>query len=165
MHASESSLLIIDGAVETPVRLEFADFAGLPEADQITDVSRFHPGRNGDGVDLEALLRLARPKPEATFLTLHADRDDFHVSIPLEEVRTRGMVVYKRNDAPLGAEGGGPIRFLIRDPSSCRSADLDDCANVKYLSRIELTVGRGRDTRPEDDSEHAALHAKQNAGS
>jgi hypothetical protein len=38
---------------------------------------------------------------------------------------------------------------------------LDECANVKYLSRIELTERRGRDTRPADEKAHEALHATQ----
>jgi hypothetical protein len=55
------------------------------------------------------------------------------------------------------------IRFLIRDPSACHTSELDDCANVKYLSRIELSVRKGRDTRPADEGQHAALHDKQQA--
>ena len=52
----------------------------------------------------------------------------------------------------LGVEHGGPIRLIIRDPSACHTGELDDCANVKYLSRIELTERRGRDTRPDQRS-------------
>jgi DMSO/TMAO reductase YedYZ molybdopterin-dependent catalytic subunit len=91
-------------------------------------------------------------------VTLHADRDDFHVSVRLEALEGQGIVVYKVGADPLGAEHGGPIRLIIRDPAACHTGELDDCANVKYLSRIELTEGRGRDTRPETESEHAALH-------
>ena len=151
--------LLVDGAVARPLRLGFADLAAMPEGDQIPDVARFHPGRDGDGVSLRSLLDRAGIDRAATHLTLHADRDDFHASIPLAEVADRGMVVYRSGGGPLPKERGGPIRFLIRDPSTCRSADLDDCANVKYLSRIELTIGKGRDSRPLDDAEHEALHA------
>ena len=114
---------------------------------------------------LEALLERAPPRPEADYLTLHADRDDFHVSVPLAAVRGEGVVVYKHSGRGLGLEQGRrPVRFLIKDPAACHSSELDDCANVKYLSRIELTVGRGRDTRPADEAEHASLHAKEGAG-
>jgi hypothetical protein len=47
---------------------------------------------------------------------------------------------------------------MIRDPAACHTDELDDCANVKFVDRIELTAGKGRDTRPEDEQEHAALH-------
>jgi DMSO/TMAO reductase YedYZ molybdopterin-dependent catalytic subunit len=154
-------LLRIDGAVERPLGLTFEDLRGLPLEDQVGDVSRFHPGRRGDGVTLEALLQRAQPKPEANYLTLHAGRDDFHVSIPLDAVRAEGLVVYRLGEARLGIEQGGPIRFLIKDPAACHTDELDDCANVKYLDRIEVTVRRGRDTRPADEAAHAALHAAE----
>ena len=110
-------------------------------------------------MELEAILAAARPHGEANYLILHADRDDFHVSIPLQPVRAEGIVVYHRGGEPLAVEQGGPIRFLIRDPAACHTSELDDCANVKYLrDRIELSVRRGRDTRPQTDEEHERLH-------
>ncbi len=151
-------LLLVDGAVENRLELRFADLTALPAGQQVPDVSRFHPQRQGDGVAFEAILARARPRAEANYMTLHADRDDFHVSVPLAAVRAEGIVVYHRAGEPLGIDQGGPIRFLIRDPAACHTHELDDCANVKYLSRIELTVRRGRDTRPQNDEEHAKLH-------
>src|SRR2546430_1795815 len=105
-------LLRVDGAVEDPLGLRFEDFEGLPERFHVPDVSRFHPQRRGDGVALEALLERARPRPEANYLTLHADRDDFHVSIPLAAVRGEAVVVYKRGAERLAETDGGPVRFL-----------------------------------------------------
>jgi DMSO/TMAO reductase YedYZ molybdopterin-dependent catalytic subunit len=159
-----TSLLKIDGAVERPLELTYNDLLGLPEGDHVLDVSRFQPGRQGDGVTLEALLRLAGPRPEANYLTLHAGRDDFHVSIPLAPVRGEAVVVFRRGGEPMTTAQGGPVRFLIKDPAACHTDELDDCANVKYLDRIELTVRKGRDTRPADDAAHAALHARQSGG-
>ena len=154
-------LLRFEGAVGRPIGLTFADLAGMPEEAQVVDVSRFQPTRRGDAVTLEALLNLAGTAPSATHVTLHADRDDFHVSIPLEAIRGQGLVVYKLGAEALAVEQGGPIRLLIRDPSGCHAGELDECANVKYLSRVELTAGRGRDTRPTDDEAHQALHDRQ----
>jgi DMSO/TMAO reductase YedYZ molybdopterin-dependent catalytic subunit len=155
---NKETLLRVDGHVSQPLRLSLADLAGLPSDQQIADVSRFHPKRQGDGVALEAILALARPLPAADYLTLHAEQDDFHVSVPLAAVRSEGIVVYHRGGEPLSNEQGGPIRFLIRDPAACHTDELDDCANVKYVNRIELSIGRGRDTRPRNDEEHAKLH-------
>ena len=156
-----SPLLRVDGAVENPLILSFASLRAIGEPDQILDVSRFHPGRTGDGVTLESLLAMARPRPEANYLTLHAGRDDFHVSVPLHAVRAEGIVVFRVGESPLEPKQGGPVRFLIRDPAACHTDELDDCANVKYLDRIELSVRRGRDTRPADEASHAALHKAQ----
>jgi DMSO/TMAO reductase YedYZ molybdopterin-dependent catalytic subunit len=158
---SEQIVLVVDGLVEQPLALRFADLAALPTDQQVVDVSRFHPSRQGDGVALEAVLSVARPIAKADYLTLHADRDDFHVSVPLVSVRAEGIIVYHRGGRPLTHEQGGPIRFLIRDPAACHTDELDDCANVKYLSRIELSTGRGLDTRPVSDEAHAKLHEEQ----
>jgi DMSO/TMAO reductase YedYZ molybdopterin-dependent catalytic subunit len=109
-------------------------------------------------VTLEAILKRAAPRSAATWLTLHATVDDFHASIPLAAVRGEGIVVYRLAGGPLPAKNGGPIRFLIKDPAACHTDELDDCANVKFVDRIELTAGKGRDTRPETDDEHEKLH-------
>ncbi len=154
-------LLRIEGAVNRPLGWTFEELDSLPEEVQVPDVSRFQPSRRGDAVTLDALLCQAVPRLEATHLTLHADRDDFHVSIPLGAIREQGLVVYKVGQERLGVEQGGPIRLLIRDPLACHAGELDECANVKYLSRIELTTAQGRDTRPLDDAAHQALHEKQ----
>lgn len=152
-------MLRVDGEVESPREFSFAELAALPAADQVPDVSRFHPKRQGDGVTLESLLRVVRPRSQATYLTLHAGADDFHASVPLAAVRGEGIVVYRLASTPLPASSGGPIRFLIKDPAACHTDELDDCANVKFVDRIELTAGRGFDNRPETDAEHARLHA------
>ena len=157
----DAVLLRVDGAVEHPLALRYDDFEALPDQYRVPDVSRFQPKRQGDGVQLEALLERARPRAEANYLTLHADRDDFHVSIPLEAVRGESVVVYKVGRDRLTESQGGPVRFLVKDPTACHTSELDDCANVKYLSRIELTTRKGRDTRPADESAHAALHERQ----
>ncbi len=161
---STEVVLTIEGLVESPLRLSYLDLDALPEADRVPDVSRFHPARKGAGVTLDAILDRASIRPEANYATLHADRDDFHVSIPLGPLREQGIVVYRLNDGWLGPENGGPIRLLIRDPSACHTGELDECANVKYLCRIELTSRRGRDTRPTSEAEHAALHLAEPAG-
>jgi DMSO/TMAO reductase YedYZ molybdopterin-dependent catalytic subunit len=161
---STEVVLTIEGLVESPLRLSYLDLDALPDTDRVPDVSRFHAGRRGAGVTLDAVLGRAAIRPEANYVTLHADRDDFHVSIPLGPVREQGIIVYRLDDGWLGPEQGGPVRLLIRDPSACQTGELDECANVKYLSRIELTSRRGRDTRPTSEAEHAALHLAEPAG-
>lgn len=152
------NVLRIDGEVDHPLDLTFDDLIAFPAADQIVDVSRFHPARKGDGVTLKSLLAKSVPNPRATYLTLHATADDFHASVPLAEVQGEGIVVYRLDGGPLPPKNGGPIRFLIRDPAACHTDELDDCANVKFVDRIELTAGKGRDNRPQSDLEHEKLH-------
>jgi DMSO/TMAO reductase YedYZ molybdopterin-dependent catalytic subunit len=161
---SSEVLLKIDGEVARPVGLSYAELAALGGNAQVADVSRFDPARKGDAVRLDAVLALAGAKPEGDYLTLHASLDDFHASIPLAEVRERGLLIYRLEGEPLPRKSGGPIRFLIPDHAACHTAEIDDCANVKFVDRIEITRGRGQDNRPQDEQDHAELHKRQAGG-
>lgn len=154
-------VLVVDGEVEQAARLSLDDLRALPAAAQIPDISRFHPQRRGTGVHLEAVLALVQPRAAATYLTLHAPADNFAASIPLAGIAGEGILVYALEGEPLPARQGGPFRFLIRNPAACHTAELDDCANVKFVERLELTAGKGRDTRPATEAEHAHLHAAE----
>jgi DMSO/TMAO reductase YedYZ molybdopterin-dependent catalytic subunit len=137
-RSSDSMFLRVEGGVVQSLRLGFDDLRALPEDARVIDVSRFHPSRRGDGVALDAILRVARPFPGATRAILHADRDDFHLGLPLAALRERAIVVYCLDGEALPARLGGPFRMLILDAAGCLADELDECANVKYLSRIEI---------------------------
>jgi DMSO/TMAO reductase YedYZ molybdopterin-dependent catalytic subunit len=155
------SLLIIDGEVENRAALSFADLAAIEEPHQVNDVSRIDPKRKGDAVTLEGLLARVRPKASARYLTLHSSTDDFHASIPLDAVRKRAIVIYRLDGQPLPATSGGPVRFFIPDFAACHTGEVDECANVKFVDRIELTSARGQDNRPHDEKQHAELHERE----
>ena len=157
MPAATPSLRI-DGLVTTPLALTFADLAEFAEADQVRDVRKLGAKRGGDAVRLTALLDRAAIHADAQYITLHAEADDFHASIPLDAVRERGVVIYQQDGAPLPTSAGGPFRFFIPDHAACKTADIDECANVKFVGRIELSRARGYDNRPQDEAEHAKLH-------
>ncbi len=154
--------LKISGSVATPTALVFDDLVAMPEPAQVIDVSRIAEGRKGDAIKLSGLLKLVGAKKEAKWLTLHASADNFHASIPLDQVREKALLIYRLDGQPLPVSKGGPFRFFIPDYLACHSADIDECANVKFVDHIELTVDRGHDNRPHDDAAHAALHAKEN---
>ena len=154
-------LLTIDGDVESPVTLSFDDLAAMPEAFQICDVSRIDAKRSGGAVTLAGLLARVRPKSTAKHLTLHASVDDFHASIPLDAVRERAILIYRLNGQPLPTKVGGPLRFYIPDFAACHTSEIDECANVKFVDRIELSASPGKDNRPLDAQEHAELHERE----
>lgn len=160
---SPATLLKITGEVSRPLELTFADLAALPAEQQVADVSRLDAKRAGDAVKLSALLERAEVKPTAAWLTLHSSTDDFHASIPLAAVRDRAVVIYRLAGEPLPTKSGGPVRFFIPDFAACHTADVDECANVKFVDHIELSVHRGRDNRPAEERAHAELHRRQNA--
>lgn len=160
MSDTQAPRLIVDGEVELACSFSAADLALLAAEHQIADVSQIESKRQGRGIWLAGLLAAARAKPAATHITLHASADDFHASIPLAAVADRAFVIYALGDGPLPASAGGPFRFFIRDHAACHTAEVDECANVKFVDRIELTAGRGQDNRPQDEAEHARLHER-----
>ncbi|HUY32106.1 MAG TPA: molybdopterin-dependent oxidoreductase [Pirellulales bacterium] len=157
-------LLIIDGEVERPLSLSFADLAAFDIRRQVCDVSRLDPKRAGDAVRLTALLERAGVKSTAKYLSLHSSTDDFHASIPLDAVRERAIVIYRLDGHELPVKAGGPFRFFIPDFAACHTQEVDECANVKFIDRIELSRERGYDNRPSEPEEHAELHRRQAAG-
>ena len=146
--------------MDAPRQLTFATLAAVEAERQVVDLSRIDPKRRGDAITLAGLMDLVRVRPEARYLGLHAAADDFHASIPLEAVRDRGLLVYRLDGGPLPAKSGGPFRFFIPDHAACKTDEIDECANVKFVDHVEFTVERGADNRPHDESEHQALHAK-----
>jgi 2-dehydropantoate 2-reductase len=155
----ETTSLRVEGVVCTPGTFDFAALAALP--DQIADVGTLIPGRQGGGVRLRVLLDAVAPLAQATHLTLHASDGSYSASVPLDAVRDRGIVAYRLGDAPLPATQGGPLRFYIAGVEECAVGEVDACANVKFLSVLQLTSGRGADTRPTTTQEHTVLHEQE----
>jgi DMSO/TMAO reductase YedYZ molybdopterin-dependent catalytic subunit len=152
---------MITGEVGSPRALTFADLSAIAPAHQISDVSRLVPGRKGDAVKLAGILELAQPNSSAKWLGLHAAADNFHASIPLAAVADTALVIYRLEGQPLPEKAGGPVRFFIPDFAACHTHEIDECANVKFVDRIEFTAEKGFDNRPHDGAEHEALHAKE----
>lgn len=156
-------LLSVEGELLQPLRLTWQDLAAIEAEYQIPDVSQLDPNRQGGAVTLAGIIQLARPKPTAAYLTLHASADDFHASVPLAAVIDRGFFIYRVGAAPLSPAGGGPMRFYIRDFAACHTSEVDECANVKFVDRIELSAEKGFDNRPHDDQAHEELHRHDQA--
>jgi DMSO/TMAO reductase YedYZ molybdopterin-dependent catalytic subunit len=154
-------MLKIEGEVAHQCTLSFADLAGIAAEYQVADVSRIVAGRKGDAVKFAGILQLVQPKSTAKYLGLHSATDDFHASIPLAAVAERALVIYRLDGQPLPTKAGGPVRFFIPDFAACHTDEIDECANVKFVDRIELTAEKGFDNRPHDGAEHEELHRKQ----
>lgn len=153
-----TSVLRVSGEVDQPQEFTFEQLAEIDSKFQIPDVSTLEPSRAGGAVWLEGILHAVGTKSAAAFLGLHSSHDNFHASIPLADVRERGFIIYRIGDTPLPQEKGGPVRFYIPDHASCKTDEIDECANVKFVDHIEFTKEKGFDNRPEDEDEHAKLH-------
>ena len=150
--------LKIEGKVDRPLDLDFEDLKRMP--DQVEDVSALVPKRAGAAVPLKSLLARASTQDGARYLTVTSTDHGFAASVPLEAVADSALVLYRSGDEPLPASKGGPFRFLIPNAASCHTAEIDTCANVKFVGSLRLSEEPGEDTRPTTPRNHKALHEK-----
>ena len=147
----------IDGSVESKRTLDFEALAALEG--QIEDISTIVPGREGGAVTLASVLETIGVAAEATHISVIASDGSFAASVPLDAVRD-AVLLYRLGNAELPASKGGPVRFLIPEAARCHSAEVDTCANVKFVGTLRLSAGPGQDTRPASPTSHAMLHHK-----
>lgn len=113
----------------------FDDLAALPG--QIADVATLAPGREGGAVPLRSLLDLVGVPAGAARVTLESLDGKFVQDAPLAALGS-AVLVYRLGDAPLPADRGGPVRFLIPNLEARGLAGVDRCTNVKALGRIRI---------------------------
>jgi DMSO/TMAO reductase YedYZ molybdopterin-dependent catalytic subunit len=126
--------LVVDGAVEEPVKLDWAAFHALP---QVEDQSDFHcvttwslMDSTWKGVQFSTLMGLVRPKPDATHVMTYA-YDGYTTNLPLEEaLKDDVLLVHTWNGQPLPREHGGPVRMITPQLYAWKGA--------KWINRIEL---------------------------
>ncbi|TMA73417.1 MAG: hypothetical protein E6J58_09310 [Deltaproteobacteria bacterium] len=136
-------MLIIEGELDGPRSIDPTDLRMLPV--QIDDVSKVVPGRDGSAVWLRDVLAQSGLRPSGRFATLASGDGKFAISVPLQPLLERAMLVYRKGDAPLPLSKGGPVRLLLTGKVECEAPDIDACAMVKGLARIRVTVEREPD--------------------
>jgi DMSO/TMAO reductase YedYZ molybdopterin-dependent catalytic subunit len=136
-------MLTIEGELTSPRSLDCFELRRLPG--QIEDVSTVVPGREGSAVWLRDLLAQAGLKPSARFATLASGDGKFAISVPLQPLLERAVLVYRKAEAPLPPSSGGPVRLLLTGKVECEAPDIDACAMVKGLGRIRITAEREAD--------------------
>jgi DMSO/TMAO reductase YedYZ molybdopterin-dependent catalytic subunit len=132
--------LAVDGAVEAPLSLTWAELLALP---QVEDVQDFHCVTGWSrmdlrfgGVRLETVIALARPRAEATHVLLHA-HDGYTTNLPLEEaLKDDVLLAHTVDGAPLPPAHGGPCRVVTPELYAWKGA--------KWIARVELTAGNVR---------------------
>ncbi len=128
--------LRIDGMVDTPVTLTFAQLLELTRQDQITD---FHCVEGWsvydvpwNGVHLSTLLDLVGVQSDATHVTYHTINGQYNESLPLDvALEPRTLLAYGVDDHTLPLSHGFPLRLHVPRLLAYKSA--------KYIQRIELT--------------------------
>ncbi|MBI3092583.1 MAG: molybdopterin-dependent oxidoreductase [Candidatus Tectomicrobia bacterium] len=118
----------------------FGDLQALAPHHQAPDVSRYVPHFGGAGVFVRGILEAAGIPEQTSHVTFHSNDGGFSASVELLEVLAKGILIYALEGRPLQQRFGGPLRLVI--PGS------NACANVKHVTRLELSQGKGRDTTP-----------------
>lgn len=137
--------LRIDGAVLQPITLDSAALEKLPEEHQVSDVGVLLPGMKGRGIKVKGLLEVPALAIGADHVTFHSQDGQFAASLTIKQATEHGILIYQLEGEPIPEPKGGPLRLV--------TPGLGDlCANVKGVTRIELTKGPGKDTRPSTKS-------------
>ena len=138
-----SGIVRIDGTVVQPVSLDRTAIRQLPSEHQIEDVTRVMPSVKGRAVAVKGLLEVPALLIDADHVTFHSNDGRYAATLTLQQAKDHGVLLYELDGEPLPEGKGGPFRLV--------TPGLGDlCANVKGVSRIEVRVGSGKDTRPSE---------------
>ncbi|MGB8004328.1 MAG: molybdopterin-dependent oxidoreductase [Gaiellaceae bacterium] len=127
--------LTIDGLVEQPVELSYADLHALPRVEQVSDfhcvtgwsVSNVH----WSGVRFRDLLATVRPLPAAQALGFSSADGAYSDSLTMQQVALGdALLAYEMDGAPLTRPHGAPARVVI--------PEMYGYKGVKWLDKITL---------------------------
>jgi DMSO/TMAO reductase YedYZ molybdopterin-dependent catalytic subunit len=128
--------LKIEGLVERPRTLSYADLRALPRSEQVSDfhcVTGWSVGNvRWAGVRFADLLHTARPLPQAKALTLVSAEQPYVDSLTLDQAALADvMLAYEMDGKPLTRPHGAPVRVVI--------PEMYGYKNVKWVERIVVT--------------------------
>jgi DMSO/TMAO reductase YedYZ molybdopterin-dependent catalytic subunit len=105
------------GLVEQPLRLGYDELQRLPRRTVRADVhcvTRWSLlDSTWEGIPVEEIMRLVRPRPEATHVLVHAEQG-YTTNLSLDDLlRPENLLVDRRNGEPIAPEHGWPLRLLV----------------------------------------------------
>ena len=108
---------VLDGLVETPLRLSYSQIQHLPRTTLQADihcVTRWSLlDSTWEGIAVEEVLKLVRLRPEATHVLVHGERG-YTTNLSLDDfVRPNNLLVDRRDGAPISPEHGWPLRLFV----------------------------------------------------
>ncbi len=132
----ETWSLVVDGEVEAPKTLGFADLLALPQVESVSD---FHCvegwsvlAQRWGGVAFGTIQEMVKPKPSAAFALLEC-ADGYTTSLPLSEMQGGDVLLAHRlNGENLSQPLGGPVRLVAPQKYAYKSA--------MWLTRITLSA-------------------------
>jgi DMSO/TMAO reductase YedYZ molybdopterin-dependent catalytic subunit len=107
----------VEGLVERPTTWTWDEIRALPPSSYegaihcVTTWSKF--GMRFDGVSVDTLLEIARPRPEAAHVMAFS-HTGYTTNLPLADVTGgKAWITWSVNGEPLPAEHGGPVRMIV----------------------------------------------------
>ena len=145
-ESSEELAVVVEGAVQQPLRFSRTHLSQLALEHQISDVGRVMPNMRGTGIKFQAILDVATLQVGVDHVTFYSQDGQYSACVTLEQARQFGILLYEQDGGPFPSERGGPFRLV--------TPGLGDlCANVKQVGRIVFSKGSGQDTRPPEACE------------
>jgi DMSO/TMAO reductase YedYZ molybdopterin-dependent catalytic subunit len=116
----------VQGEVENPFSLSWADFTALPKATQISDFHCVTTWSKFDvrwsGVKFRTIVERARPKTSARHLLMDC-ADGYTTNLPLSELQGGDILLaYELDGEPLPLDHGGPLRMIVPHIYAWKSA-------------------------------------------
>lgn len=132
--------LSVDGLVENPVSLTYAQLLELPQMSSVSDIHCVTKWSRYDnhwvGVSSRDLIALVRPKAEAAHVIFHA-YDGYTTNVALEAFAADDVTIaHTWEGYSITRQHGGPVRIVIPRYYFWKSA--------KWVKRIEFS----RDDKP-----------------
>ena len=139
--AAPSWVVMVDGLVVSPQRLDHSAWLALPRTQETRDfhcVEGWSVNHLGwEGVRVADLLSLAKPQAAGQFVTFHAYGGSYADSLTLAEAQApETLLADSLAGAALPPAHGGPVRLVIPSQLGYK--------NVKWVVRLEVTATRAR---------------------
>lgn len=133
---TSSFTLTLDGAVEYPITLTWAELMALPQSESVSDMHCVTTWSRYDnkwrGISAEVILALVQPKPDCRHVIFHS-HDDYTTNVRLEQFdQPDCLLVHSWQDKPITREHGGPLRGMIPKFYLWKSA--------KWVKRLEFVT-------------------------
>jgi DMSO/TMAO reductase YedYZ molybdopterin-dependent catalytic subunit len=134
--ARESYRLVVDGLVEKPLSLSYADLGNFPQVSRAIElpcVEGWNFMAKWSGPTLADILNEAKVKPGAAILIFHsADVKSGYSSLDLSYIRDKNIMLgLKLNDITLPAERGFPFQVVAEGKYGYKWS--------KWVTRIEVS--------------------------
>lgn len=131
----ESWDFVVEGLVENPMRLTFAEFLALPKAVKKSD---FHCvegwsrlGNDWEGVLFGTIANLAKPLKKAKYATIVTE-GGYTTSLPLKDLLDEDVLfAYRLDGESLLPDHGGPLRLVVPKKYAYKSA--------KWVRKLRFT--------------------------